>query len=203
MHSGQPRRPEPSVIPINSQAEANLRFIRQTMERAASFTAVPGWGLVWMGLSALAAAGVSAFQPSGAHWLGVWLIEAAFAVPYGFWAMHRKARKLSTSLWSTNGRKFLLSFLPPVVAGACLSVALIRGRYDDLLVPCWLLLYGAGVTAAGSHSVSTVPIMGGAFMLMGALAFFTPMGWSSVWMGLGFGVLHVVFGVLIARQHGG
>ncbi|HEY9722046.1 MAG TPA: hypothetical protein V6D47_08520 [Oscillatoriaceae cyanobacterium] len=203
MSSPRPLRPESPVTPLHSQAAANLRFIRQTMERAASFTAVPGWGLVQLGLLATVAAVVSAVQPDTWHWIAVWLAVAIIATPYGFWTMHRKARKLSTSLWSTNGRKVLLSFLPPVVASACLSVPLMLGHHDALLAPSWLLMYGAGIMAAGSHSVSTVPLMGGAFMGLGVLAFFTPLGWSSVMMGLGFGVLHLVFGTLIARRHGG
>ncbi len=59
---------------LDTHARDNLRFIRDTMERASAFTAVPGLGGVWMGLSALAAAGLSTLARTPREWLGVWLV---------------------------------------------------------------------------------------------------------------------------------
>lgn len=199
----QPLRDGSTITPLNSRAEANLRFIRETMERASSFTAVPGAGLVLMGLTAIAAASLAQLQPTHFRGFCVWLLEAGIAIPFAFGAMGRKARQLGTSLRSASGRKFLLSFLPPVFAGAILSVFLEQGGHWGLIPGCWLLTYGAGVMAAGTHSVPSVPVMGGAFMALGALAFLTPVALGNLWMGLGFGVMHLGFGIVIARRHGG
>lgn len=197
----RPDGPEP--VPLTSRAEANLRFIRETMQSAGSFTAVPGWGLVGIGLSAFAAAAIATAHPFSTLALAVWLVEAAFAVLLGGGAMLLKARRCGDSLLSGPGRKFVLSFLPPAVAAALLTIVLAQAGLGSALVPLWLLLYGAAVITAGAFSVRIVPVMGLCFMAFGALALLTPADWGGAWMAAGFGGLHVGFGLVIARKHGG
>lgn len=181
----------------------DLRFIRQTMERAGSFTAVPGWGGVAIGVTALVAAWLASRQPATGAWLTVWLATAVLASAIAAVSMTLKARRANVSLRSGPGRKFLLSFLPPVAAAAALTAALYLRGAADLLPGLWLLLYGAAVVTAGTFSVRVVPLMGIGFMLLGALALATPAAWGDVWMAAGFGGLFIVFGILIARRHGG
>jgi hypothetical protein len=203
MASIHPIKPNAEVTPLNQRAEANLRFIRDTMERASSFTAVPGWGLVGMGVTALAAAMISTQFALPQDRLFVWLVDATIAIPLAVWSMSRKASHQGTSMWTGSGRKFLMSFLPPVTAGAALTAVLVRGGMWEALVGTWLLMYGAGVTTAGSFSVKSVPVMGLIFMALGLASFLTPAAWGTAWMALGFGLVHLVFGVLIAKKHGG
>jgi hypothetical protein len=191
-------------IPAGRQhAIENLRFIRETMERSASFTAVPGWGGVAMGLTALAAAVVASKQPNAQMWLSVWLLEAAIALGVGGWAALRKARAAELPVLSGAGRKFALSLLPPVVAGGLLTAALDRGGFIRVLPGLWLLTYGAGVLTAGAFSVRVVPVMGLCFMADGAAALFCPASWGNFFLGAGFGGLHALFGIIIARRYGG
>jgi hypothetical protein len=72
-----------------------------------------------------------------------------------------------------------------------------------LLPGVWMLLYGVGVVAAGTFSVRIVPVMGLAFMVVGTVALFAPASWTTACMAAGFGGLHLFFGTLIARRHGG
>ncbi|MGH7733768.1 MAG: hypothetical protein ACREOE_08755, partial [Gemmatimonadales bacterium] len=65
--------------PLDERARADLSFIRRTMAGAAEFTDVPGWGLVAVGATALAAAAIGARQSDAGRWLTVWLVEAALA----------------------------------------------------------------------------------------------------------------------------
>src|SRR2546423_14851174 len=81
---------EPPVV-LHDRAAEQIRYIRDVMARAGEFTAVPGWGGVAMGLSALAAAAVAARQPSEARWLAVWTAEAGIAGTIGAVAPVRKA----------------------------------------------------------------------------------------------------------------
>jgi hypothetical protein len=181
----------------------DLRFIRRTMEVGAAFTAVPGWGGVGMGVSALAAAALASSQPTAERWLLVWILEALLAMAIGAVAIHRKARRADLPVLSGAGRKFVLSFLPPALAGVVLTVALWQAGADSLLPGAWLLLYGAAVVTAGTFSVKIVPVMGICFMVVGAFALLVMPAAGDLSMAVGFGGLQIVFGVTIARRHGG
>jgi hypothetical protein len=188
---------------LHERAMDDLRFIRQTMERAGSFTAIPGWGGVAIGFIALAAALLAAGQLTPGLWLGVWLVTAAVATLIAVATLTLKARRSGVPLSTGPGRKFLLSFLPPVGAAMALTAALYSHGAVALLPGLWLLSYGAAIVTAGTFSVRAVPLMGIGFMAAGALALVTPVAWADGWMAVGFGGLHIVFGFLIARRHGG
>ena len=181
----------------------DLRFIRKTMERSGSFTAVPGWGGVAIGAIALPAAWFAAQQPTPQRWLAVWLVTAALACAIAAGTLVIKSRRFGAPLATGPGRKFLMSFLPPVGAAVALTVALFPHAPTAVLPGLWMLCYGAAVISAGTFSVGAVPLMGIGFMWIGTLALATPPAWADAWMALGFGGLHLGFGALIARRHGG
>lgn len=197
--------PEPirRPVPIDAHAAENLRFIRETMESAASFTAVPGWGGLVMGVTALGAALVAAVQPTPARWLATWLIEATLAFAIAACAVAWKARAAGIPLVTGPGRKFALSFAPGILVGALLTLVLFQAGLVSAIPGMWLLLYGTAVVTAGAFSIRIVPLMGLCFMVLGAVALFTPQTWHHWLMGAGFGGLHVVFGLTIARRYGG
>jgi hypothetical protein len=195
------RRTEP--IALHSQAIANLRYIRDTMESASAFTAVPGWGGVAMGLSAVGAALLATRTHRPAEWLGVWLADAALALVVGGSTMAHKARGAGQSVSSGAGRRFLLGLAPPIAAAAVLTAVLARSGAWTVIPGTWLLLYGVGVLAGGAFSVRLVPLLGALFMLLGSVAFVLPAAWGDALLALGFGGLHVAFGLVIARRYGG
>jgi len=188
---------------LDAHAMDNLRFIRETMESATSFTAVPGWGGVLMGITALLATVVASRRPGLEWWLVTWVAEALGAFAVGAVAILRKARRAQTPVLSRPGRKFVLSLSPPIFAGAVLTVVVYRAGLAGLLPGIWLLLYGAGVVTGGAFSVRVVPMMGLCFMLTGAIALFCPAAWGNWFMAAGFGGLHLIFGIIIARRYGG
>lgn len=181
----------------------NLRYIRETMERASAFTAVPGWGQVAIGVTALVAAYLAAQQPTAKGWLVTWLIAAVIALLISGWSMDRKARATGTPLLSGPGRKVAFSLSPALVVGALLTVVLFRAGMTASIPGMWLLLYGTGVVTGGMYSVSVVPVMGICFMVLGAAGLFVPAAWGNWLMAVGFGGLHIIFGAIIARKYGG
>lgn len=197
------RSPKPEPIPIDARAADHLRYIRETMERAAEFTAVPGWGGVAMGLTAVGAAWVASRQHSPRAWLTVWLVEAFIAVAIAGSSAATKAHRGSAGLFTGPGRKFLLSFTPPIIVGGLLTFALFQAGVQSVLPGVWLLLYGTAIVTGGAFSVRVVPVMGLALMGLGAIALFAPSNWGDAFMAVGFGVLQIGFGFWIARNHGG
>lgn len=203
---------------LHDKALQDLSFIRRTMEGAASFTDVPGWGLVGTGTIALGTAYLANRQPTPERWLAMWLAAAIIAATIGSVTMWRKMRRRVAdsgeerrALLSVPARKFLLNLLPALLAGAVLTFALvdfttpgIDARIAERVLPgMWLLLYGLGITTAGAFSIRAVPLMGLGFTILGAAALFIPALDGDLMMALGFGGLQVGFGLLIARRHGG
>jgi hypothetical protein len=197
------RAPLPRPIPIDARAADHLRYIRETMESAAEFTAVPGWGGVAMGATALAAAFLASRQDSPRAWLAVWLVEVFVAVAIAAPAAATKARRANSSLFRGPGRKFALSFAPPIIVGGLLTLALFQFGAVAVLPGVWLLLYGTAIVTGGAFSVRAVPIMGMCLMALGAMALLAPASWGNLFMAAGFGLVQIAFGVWIALRYGG
>lgn len=196
-----PRVPTP--VALDDHARDNLRFIRETMERASSFTAVPGWGGVAIGITAIGAAAIASRQESTVAWFATWICEAVIAVAIAIWTTISKARHAGTSLLSGPGRRFVYSLAPPLFVGALLTLLFVRTQSIGDVAGVWLLMYGTGVVTGGAFSIRVVPLMGLCFMVLGTVALFCPAAWANLLLAAGFGGLHVIFGAVIARNYGG
>ncbi len=189
---------------IQAHAADNLRYIRDAMSRATEFTAVPGWGGVAMGVTAVAAAVVSGPPDNTTRWIAIWLAEAALAATIGFVATLRKATRVGTPLFSTApAYRFALAYLPPLVAGLILTPVFIAADLTPRLPGCWLLLYGTALVSGGATAVRIVPLMGVAFVALSVLALVAPPAWGHWMLAVGFGGFHIGFGLIIARNYGG
>jgi hypothetical protein len=198
------REGEPAAVASFGQhAEESLQFIRRTMERSSTFTAVPGLGGVGMGAIGVVASVLAATQGSVERWLIVWLLAAAVALGIGVTATLRKAARVGAPLAGAVGRRFAMSLAAPLAAGAALTWGVWMHGVWALMPAVWLLLYGTGVLAGGVFSVAAVRLLGVAFMALGVAALATPPAWGDVWLGIGFGGLQLAFGLYIARRHGG
>jgi len=195
--------PRPEPVPMHAHAMDNLRYIRETIERAGSFTAVPGIGGMLMGSTALLAAWAASHENQGGTWLAIWLGEALVALAIGIVGAELKSRRAKLALFSGPGRKFVAGFAPAMAAGGVLTAVLFRSGSTGMLPGTWMLLYGAGVLSGGGASVRVVPLMGACFMGLGAVALF----WQGIspdgMLALAFGGLHIVFGTIIAVKYGG
>lgn len=191
-----------TAVPHDDLRAEDLQFIRQTMQRSTAFTAVPGWGQVVIGFTALFAGWLAANRVFGLAWVEVWLVEAVLAISLGLATMNWKAARVGSALTSGPGRRFALGFIPPLIAGGVITAALIHAGMYPILPAVWLLLYGTAWATGGAVSVPVVPLMGACFMGIGVLDLLLP-GLGDWWMAAGFGGLHIIFGAWIARKHGG
>ena len=188
---------------LDEHALDNLRYIRRAMENAGSFTTIPGWGGAAIGATALVAALAAHRAPTRTGWLAIWVLEGALALAIAVVAMIIKARRAGLPLLTGPGRRFALGLAPALVAGAVLTPVFFGVGSQGRLAGLWLLLYGAGLTAAGTYSIRVVPVMGASFMALGVLALFSPGLPPDLWMAIGFGGLQLAFGLVIARRYGG
>ena len=188
---------------LHGRAMDNLAFIRETMEKSSVFTSVPGYGGMLMGVTACVAAYIAHTQTSIRLWLITWLLEACLAFAIGVLAMWQKSKLSNLPLISAPSKKFVMNSLPAMICGVVITLGLWRYGQFEIMIPIWLLLYGASVVTGGSFSVKAVPIMGWCFIVVGTVAFFVPQIYGNLLMAIGFGVLHIVFGFIIGRKFGG
>lgn len=191
------------AVNLGDRAIDNLQFIRETIARSTQFTAVPGYGGILMGVTAIVASYIAQSQPYLRDWLIVWLTEACLAFAIGLLAMWQKSRIVGASLVSVPARKFAMSFAPPLVSGIVITLGLWRYEHYEVMASVWMTAYGAAVVCGGAFSVRVVPVMGWCFIAIGALAFALPAVYGNVLMGASFGLLHIIFGAIIARRFGG
>src|SRR5947199_7640128 len=166
-------------IHLSDHAIENLRFIRETMERSTSFTAVPGYGGILMGATAVVAAYIANSQTYVRDWHVVWMVEACLAFSIGLLAMWQKSKIAGQSMFSIPAKKFAFGFTPPLVAGIAITLGLWRYEHYEIMAPVWMLLYGTSVVTGGAFSVRVVPVMGWLFMAFGALAFALPAAYGN------------------------
>ena len=203
--SSTPLRSRPEggePVALHQRAADDLRYIRETMERATSFTAISGVGYVLIGVTAVAAAWLASFQPTPERWLAVWTVELVLAGTIAVVLSARKAHALGERMRSYAGRKLLLAFAPPMLVGGLLTVAAYLAGDVHLIPGIWLALYGTGVMTAGAYSVRVIPLMGASFIALSAAALLTPVS-GDLLLAVGLGGFHIGFGLLIWRRYGG
>jgi hypothetical protein len=188
---------------LHTRAIADLRFIRETMARATSYTAFSGWGLMVVGCGALIAGLVASREAALVNRLSIWLADAGLSVFVGAISAALKARAWEQPLFGGPIRKFSLSFAPAIMAGAVLTAFILRSGSASLLPGLWLLLYGAGLAAAGTLSVWVIPFMGACFFALGVIALSGPAAWANSLLIAGFAGAHIISGAVIARRYGG
>jgi hypothetical protein len=195
-----------NTVAIDSHALGTLNYIRASIEAAGAF-AVPGTAGIAMGAVGIAAAGVASIPALSPHWLIIWLTAAAMGSGLGvvLIARHRSGKGLP--LYRGPARRFVLCLCPALLAGGVLTGVLWQAGETRLIPGAWLLLYGCAVLSATLMTAATmmrlIGMMGALFVVASGLAFELPPHWHNIVLGGGFGLLHLVFGLLIGRLDGG
>jgi hypothetical protein len=190
--------PSAKTVNLDTHAMATLGYIRDSMD-AAGGVVVPGSAGIVMGIVGLGATALSLIQPVAVHWFAIWLAAAPIAAVVGALLMARSASLVSFIGARKPGRKLLLGLMPSLFAGAVMTGVLWKANYLGAAPGIWLLLYGCALISAGVFTKVIVRWMGGCFVALGVLALLMPQASQIPLLGLGFGGLHIIFGVLIAR----
>jgi hypothetical protein len=195
-----------NTVAIDSHALGTLNYIRASIEAAGAF-AVPGIAGIAMGAVGMVATLVASIPALAGHWLQIWLIAALAAAASGVLLIARHARQPARGLMLYRGpaRKFVLSLCPALLAGAVLTTVLWEEGLSLLIPGMWLVLYGCAVLSASMMTnaamMRLIAMMGGLFVVCGLIAFLLPSRWHNFTLGVGFGSLHLLFGILIGRTN--
>jgi hypothetical protein len=196
-----PIQPE-APASVESRALGTLAFIRASIESSSSMD-VPGMAGIVMGIIGVLAAVVVSLPRWSADWLGIWLVAAAVAFLLGGTLVARQVAWRGHARYLGPARRFALCLGPALLAGAILTAALWSTGAAAVIPGMWLLLYGCAVLSASTVTAAAVSrllcTMGALFVALGTATFFLPAAAHTVMLGLGFGVLHIIFGVLIGR----
>jgi hypothetical protein len=196
--------PIPPDVPagIESRALGTLAYIRASIESSSSMD-VPGMAGIIMGIIGVLAAIAVSLPKLAPHWLAIWLIAAALALLLGGALVARQIVRRGHSRFLGPARKFLLCLCPALLAGAVLTLVFAAAGTTGFIPGMWLLLYGCAVLSASTVTTAEIArlisIMGGLFVGLGLMAFALPAVAHTAMLGLGFGVMHVIFGILIGR----
>jgi hypothetical protein len=187
---------------IESRALGTLDYIRASIESSSSLD-VPGMAGIVMGSIGVLAAIVVSLPRWAPHWLAIWLAAAAVAFVLGGTLVARQITSRGRTRYLGPARKFLLCLCPSLVAGAVLTAVFATSGMTGFIPGAWLLLYGCAVLSASTVTAAGIArlicIMGTLFIALGSMAFALPATAHTAMLGLGFGVLHILFGILIGR----
>src|ERR1700730_3618414 len=186
---------------IESRALGTLAYIRASIESSSSMD-VPGMAGIVMGTIGVLTALPVSLPRLAPHWLAIWLVAAALALLLGGASVARQVVRRGHSRYLGPTRKFLLCLCPALLAGAVLTLAFAKNAGAQNLIPgMWLLLYGCAVLSASTVTTAGIArlvcIMGALFVALGSVTFALPTVAHTVMLGSGFGVLHIIFGILI------
>jgi hypothetical protein len=185
-------------VRLDSHAVATLRYIRASMDAAAS-VAVPGSAGIAMGGVGLSAAVLSSAPSLHEYWLAIWLFSALLGGGVGFALMTRPASLSGLLLSGTPLRKFALCLLPALFGGAVMTVLHWSNGNLHAIPGTWLLLYGCALISASVAATRMIATMGAAFVALALLTLLLPDSLQVLMLGIGFGGLHILFGLLIGR----
>jgi hypothetical protein len=135
--------------------------------------------------------------------LQVWGMVLGVSIAIVSFGIYRKSRLTQTRLQPPLVRKLIWSLCPALFVGASLTHLAMRTQNQAWLPAIWLGCYGAAITNGGQVSVAPVRYLGLCLLATGALAAVSPQSLGLVWLGIGFGWLHLVFGAYIAWRHNG
>ena len=197
------RKTADNTVALDSHALGTLQYIRASID-AAGVLAVPGSAGIAMGAVGIFAALLVSLPPLTRHWFSIWLVAGVVAFLCGSALMVHQARSRVIPVYRGPLRKFLMCLSPPLCVGAILTWQLWTHSLMGMVPGVWLLLYGCGAMAASTMTIKPLAVMGALFIAFGLLALVVPAGFHNAVLGLGFGGVHVAFGILIGgRQQGG
>ncbi len=188
-----------NTVHLDSHAAATLRYIRHSMEGAV-LLAVPGSAGLVLGTIALLATGLCLAPELHKFWVAIWLSAALLGAVLGSILIVRESSLRDLRLHGTPLLKFALCLSPSLGAGLVMTAVHWFGGNQHAIPGTWLLLYGCALLTASAATTRIIAVLGMLFVLFGLASLLLPDEWQLMMLGVGFGGLHIIFGLLIGRS---
>ena len=193
----------------------NINYIKEIVESSNCYTNLSGLAGILCGILAFIGCIISYYLlgsfnltasliQSKLLMLGVlWLIvfTGALSVQIGFTV--RKAHKIGVQPWTKLSHQIIFALLPGLLAGAVLTLYLVKYNQSVFIPGVWILLYGVGIAASGMFSIIAVRLLGWAFILTSILPLFVYPECGLIFMALTFGIYHIIYGLIISVKYRG
>lgn len=196
----------------------DLSHIRSMMERSSRFISLSGLSGVVAGLAALIGAGYVyfVFRREGIDYfegernlfrpalvkeiavIGVVILLVALFSGYIFTA--NKSRKKGLKIWDGTTKRLLVTFIVPLLAGGIFCLALLFHHLFVWIAPTTLIFYGLALVSAERYTLTDVKYLGYCQIILGLFSLFF-LGWGLFFWAVGFGVLHIVYGLIMHKKY--
>jgi hypothetical protein len=196
----------------NPSSAEELKAIRQIMEDSTKFLSISGFSGVIMGSFAVIGAAIAWFlildkgsiglESREARWqiLLVALLVLLFSIAAAFYFSSKKAKKSGKSFWTSVTKRLLINLFIPLTAGGVFAIILLAQNQYQLIVPVLLIFYGLALINAGKFTYSEIFYLGILEIITGLLsALFS--SYALIFWIVGFGILHIVYGLFMFRKY--
>ena len=196
----------------------DLSHIRSMMEKSSRFISLSGLSGVFAGTVALAGAGYAyyLFQENGVDYFDgyhniystslVWklfwvaLVVLVLAIGGGYFFTASKTKSKGTKMWDATSKRLLTNFAVPLVTGGFVCLFLQSHHLFALIAPSMLIFYGLALVNAGNFTFTDVKYLGYFEIVLGLISLYF-LGWGLITWAIGFGVLHIVYGLIMYKKY--
>jgi len=123
------------------------------------------------------------------------------AILLGIFFTSKKAKKNGQKMWDAQARRFYINLLIPLITGGLLCLVLLIRGYVSLVAPMTLIFYGLGLVNASNHSISDIRSLGIIEIILGLIAVCF-VGYGLIFWAIGFGVMHIIYGIVMHYKYG-
>ncbi|MXV37635.1 hypothetical protein GO491_02915 [Flavobacteriaceae bacterium Ap0902] len=199
--------------------QEDLAHIRSMMEKSSRFISLSGLSGIFAGIFALIGAGVAHylleryevnyFDGATTHTYAIELIlnlmlvalaVLVFSIAFGIYFTIQKSKKQNISFWNLLTKNVLVHLAVPLIAGGVFCLALINQGHNYLIAPEMLIFYGLALVNVSKFTYGDVRWLGYLEIFLGLIAAFYT-GYGLVFWALGFGVLHIIYGIIMFNKY--
>ncbi len=191
----------------------DLSDIRQMMEKSTRFVSLTGWSGIMAGIYALIGAFVAyrmfysgdegklmtqmSDKPETGIIIQLFLVAAivlVLAIGTAMWMSARRAKRRQESIWNPAARRLVVHLSIPLVTGGLFILILVLKGMMGLIAPASLVFYGLALINASKFTFEDVKFLGMAQIVLGLLGTWMTGAGLILWA-IGFGIMHIVYGI--------